>query len=228
MLDKKAIVCAALLFILNSHHGLRAATRLNSAVSFGADAVREMPLMTGVGLSQPHPACRSTFGEIALTPKAFRLYVFKQSEAKSQAVVEAHSTQESREISFGTDQCQAVLIVSRSATAETGTIKLEPGAGSGVPGAELRDVLDERNMFVTGAYFPTTNVDCGALNLAFQFDQFGLMMLTNLGNGFSISSRISSDHFFRSVTYTHGDCTTKVDFHFYEHIDGVPSQIDQR
>ena len=217
-----------LLAAFDTQHKLIADTRLNTTEAFGADAVKEMPLMTGVGLSKPNPACRSTFGAIALTPKAFRLYVFKQSEAKTQTVIEAHSMPQAREISFGIDQCQAVLIITRSLRAETGKVDLEPDAGSGVPGDESRDVLDERNMFVTGAYFYSTNVDCGTSDLTFQFDQYGLMMLTSLGNSLATASKISNDHSFRSVIFSHGGCSTKVDVHFYQSIDGKPSQLDQR
>ena len=219
---------AILSLIVNVPSSAAAGSQLNANETFGSDIVKEMPLIIGAGLKTPLRDCSPISGSFVFTPKALRIYVFKGEDDDQSILLQADNNQNARTITLGNNKCQATLVVTRQEAAKDGTIDLPPELGSGVPGVERKNVLDEQEMYVTAAYFPSNKTDCGRLNTSFKFDKLGLLVLTNLANGFAIKSTISGNNSYRNIKFTYGACSTNIDVHFYSKNHGEIRQEEQK
>lgn len=200
----------------------------NAAASFTYDphdlfglgpSLPEMTYNFGAEFGTSYPACRRSSGSLVLTPKALRLYFFRDDGAKEELAVSNRGME--RVISYVKGGCRVDFHVSRRESPGDNSVDLAPAEGSGFPGPNNHQVSIQDSYWTAAAFFPTTTRDCGQLSAALYLGEQGITFLTTADRFFLMSSSKRNDVEHQERDFVTKDCTTTFGFEAYVMRDGA-------
>ena len=115
--------------------------------------------------SPPPPICSPISGVMTFTTKALRILTFDNRGSDDRLQVEASSDPLSRLITISSAQCRIQFRIFRAEKSSEGEKPLTPFDGSGIPGAEKKQVSSSGSIIEAAAYFPDATKTCGISGL---------------------------------------------------------------
>ncbi len=129
--------------------------------------------------SPPPPICSPISGVMTFTTKALRILTFDNRGSDDRLQVEASSDSLSRLITISSAQCRIQFRIFRAEKSSEGEKPLTPFDGSGIPGAEKKQVSSSGSIIEAAAYFPDATKTCGEFSIPFVDDRVGIRFLAS-------------------------------------------------